>query len=70
MTNIAAKHFHFLDQLRESGVTNMYGATPYLIEAFDLIRSTIGRRESGTAGREENTRLRCWALTRHMRWKQ
>jgi hypothetical protein len=28
--------FNFLDNLRESGVTNMFGAAPYLVEAFDL----------------------------------
>jgi len=26
----------YLDELRESGVTNMYGARPYLINAFYL----------------------------------
>lgn len=30
------KYFIYLDKLRESGVTNMYGATPYLQEEFDL----------------------------------
>ena len=28
------EHLTYLDQLRESGITNMYGAVPYLIEAF------------------------------------
>lgn len=28
------KYYEFLDNLRESGVTNMYGARPYLIEEF------------------------------------
>lgn len=27
-------HFRFLDQLRDSGETNMFGATPYLRGAF------------------------------------
>jgi len=26
--------FEYLDNLRESGVTNMYGAAPYLVEEF------------------------------------
>lgn len=26
--------FEFLDDLQESGVTNMFGARPYLLEAF------------------------------------
>lgn len=30
------KYFTFLDELRESGVTNMYGATPYLEDEFQL----------------------------------
>ena len=31
----------YLDALRESGVTNMFGASPYLQERFD-----IGRQEA------------------------
>ena len=30
------KHLVYLDELRESGVTNMYGATPYLQIEFNL----------------------------------
>jgi len=30
------EHKEFLDKLRESGVTNMFGARPYLQEEFDL----------------------------------
>lgn len=33
--------FEYLDELRESGVTNMYGGTPYLEAEFGL-----GRREA------------------------
>jgi hypothetical protein len=32
------QYFEFLDELRESGATNMWGATPYLQEAFGLDR--------------------------------
>ena len=35
--------FEYLDTLRESGVTNMFGAVPYLEQAFD-----IDRREAKT----------------------
>jgi len=28
--------FEFLDDLRESGVTNMFGARPYIVEEFDI----------------------------------
>lgn len=31
-----AKHFEYLDRLRESGATNMYGASPYLERRFGL----------------------------------
>lgn len=31
-----ARYFDFLDELRESGMTNMYGASPYLEEEFGL----------------------------------
>ena len=30
------KFYEYLDGLRESGVTNMFGAAPYLAEEFDL----------------------------------
>ena len=29
-------YFEFLNYLRDTGVTNMYGAAPYLVEAFDI----------------------------------
>lgn len=32
------QYFEFLDSLRESGATNMFGAAPYLQEAFGLSR--------------------------------
>ena len=31
-------YFEYLDQLRESGAINMFGASTYLQEAFDLDR--------------------------------
>lgn len=37
------EYFEYLDQLRESGVTNMFGATPYLIEEFGVDRPTARR---------------------------
>ena len=30
------EHLEYLDGLRESGVTNMFGATPYLVDEFGL----------------------------------
>lgn len=30
------EYWIYLENLRKSGVTNMYGAAPYLEEAFDL----------------------------------
>ena len=30
------KYWIFLENLRRSGVTNMYGAAPYLMEVFEL----------------------------------
>ena len=32
-------HFEYLDDLRESGVTNMFGAGPYLQHEFGLSRN-------------------------------
>lgn len=37
------RYFGFLDNLRESGVTNMFGASPYLIEEFGVDKSTAQR---------------------------
>lgn len=33
-------HLEYLDELRESGVTNMFGASPYLEVCFGLDSST------------------------------
>lgn len=33
---IEEEHLVFLDDLRESGITNMFGARPFLEERFDL----------------------------------
>jgi hypothetical protein len=33
-----AKYYEYLNELRESGVTNMFGATPYLQRRFGLER--------------------------------
>ena len=32
------EYFQYLDALRESAVTNMFGAAPYLEREFDLTR--------------------------------
>lgn len=32
--------FEYLDELRDSGITNMYGATPYIQDAFDMDKTT------------------------------
>lgn len=32
------EHKEFLDELRESGETNMFGATPYLMNEFGIDR--------------------------------
>ena len=37
MANVRVE-FEFLNRLRESGETNMFGASPYLACAFDLTR--------------------------------
>lgn len=35
-TEVAQEHLEYLDNLRESGITNMFGAAPYLANAFHL----------------------------------
>lgn len=36
MAKTTNKYWIYLENLRKSGVTNMFGATPYLMEEFDL----------------------------------
>jgi hypothetical protein len=36
-------YFTFLDNLRESGITNMFGAGPYLADAFDIPKSDANK---------------------------
>jgi len=33
---VTDEHLDYLDELRESGVTNMLGAAPYLADAFEM----------------------------------
>lgn len=35
--------FSFLDNLRESGITNMYGAVPYIMEEFEEVKEGDAR---------------------------
>lgn len=37
------KYWIFLEELRKSGVTNMFGAVPYLIDEFDLDRDEAAK---------------------------
>lgn len=37
------EHLDFLDELRESGTTNMFGATPYLVRAFKELSDETAR---------------------------
>ena len=34
--------YNFLNELRESGKTNMFGARPYLVNEFDLSKKQSG----------------------------
>jgi hypothetical protein len=36
ITEFEKEVFEFLEDLRKSGITNMFGATPYIMEEFDL----------------------------------
>jgi hypothetical protein len=36
-------YFKFLDALRESGATNMFGAGAYLTEAFEIPKGDAGK---------------------------
>ena len=54
------EYFEYLDQLRESGVTNMFGAVPYLQAEFPELSSDRARASQvlqlwmqGRRGQEE-----------------
>ena len=34
------EYYRYLESLRQSGVVNMFGAAPYLADAFDLDKNT------------------------------
>lgn len=38
MKTVKKEHLDYLDRLRKSGITNMFGACPYLEQAFGLSR--------------------------------
>ena len=42
--------FEYLDGLRESGVTNMFGARPYVVRAFKLDEEMAGKYLSAWMG--------------------
>ena len=37
---LAEEVFPYLDELRQSGIINMYGASPYIMETFDVNKHT------------------------------
>lgn len=43
MPNDYEEYFEYLDSLRESGVTNMFGAVPYLMATFDYLAEDEAR---------------------------
>ena len=36
MEDVYKKYFDYLEALRQTGVTNMFGAAPYLVEMFGV----------------------------------
>jgi hypothetical protein len=41
---VTDEHLEYLDELRESGETNMFGARPYLLEEFpELTKEEAGK---------------------------
>ena len=36
-------HKQYLDDLRETGITNMFGARPYIVSRFKIEKSTAGK---------------------------
>lgn len=46
LTQSELEAFNYLNDLRESGQTNMFGAPPYLVEQFDIPKSEAMRLTS------------------------
>ena len=42
-TELEQEAFEYLNDLRESGVTNMFGARPYLMEDLNLDKNKAGK---------------------------
>ncbi len=43
---ITDEHLEYLDDLRESGITNMWGAAPFVQATFELSRKEAGQIHS------------------------
>ena len=43
ITEQECKMFQFLNGLRKSGVTNMFGASPYLVNRFDVNKNEASK---------------------------
>lgn len=41
--HVTDDHLEYLDELRETGVTNMYGAVPYLMYEYPLLTQEQAR---------------------------
>ena len=55
--NLAEEVFPYLDELRESGVTNMYGAHKYVMEDFSMDKAMaikLGQAWMGTFKEKDN----------------
>jgi hypothetical protein len=46
-TKYELEFYTYLDALRRSGATNMWGAAPYLIEEFDMNDTPGGEQKAG-----------------------
>nr|DAT99226.1 MAG TPA: protein of unknown function (DUF5049) [Caudoviricetes sp.] len=44
-------YYDYLEELRQSGVTNMFGAAPYLMREFDLSHDEASKILSDWMGR-------------------
>lgn len=40
--NVTDEHLEFLDELRDSGVTNMFGAASYISDEFEIDKKEAG----------------------------
>ena len=73
LTKLEKAVYEYLDALRETGVTNMYGAGPYVAEAFDMDKAEAHEHLNGwmkTFKEREEHKMLEHKLKDNLKWWQ